>query len=99
MSASAWMDRKVVMVMSTNCQPSDSSTVQRKQKDGSSVEVPCPASIISYNKFMGGVDRETRYADTIAADQEVQSISGWLSQASGCSALWFVYLWPGCLNI
>ncbi len=71
MSASAWMDRKVVMVMSTNCQPSDSSTVQRKQKDGSSVEVPCPASIISYNKFMGGVDRETRYADTIAADQEV----------------------------
>ena len=45
------------MVMSTNCQPSDSGTVKRKQKDGSSVEVPCPASIISYNKFMGGVDR------------------------------------------
>ena len=56
-SASACMDRKVVMVMSTNCQPSDSSTVQRKQKDGNSVEVPCPASIISYNRFMGGVDR------------------------------------------
>ena len=45
-SASAWMDRKVVMVMSANCQPSDSGTVQRKQKDGNSVEVPCPASII-----------------------------------------------------
>ena len=55
--ASAWMDRKVVMLMSTTCQPSESGTVQRKQKDGSRVEVPCPASIILYNKFMGGVDR------------------------------------------
>ena len=43
--------------MSTNCQPSESGTVQRKQKDGSSVEVPCPECIILYNKFMGGVDR------------------------------------------
>ena len=53
-SASAWMDRKAVMVMSTYCQPSDSGTVQRKQKDASSIVVPCPASIISYNR---GVDR------------------------------------------
>ena len=43
--------------MSTNCQPSSSGTVNRKQKDGSSTEVPCPTSIISYNQFMGGVDR------------------------------------------
>ena len=56
-SASAWMDRKMVMVMSTNCQPSSCGTVSRKQRDGTSLEVPCPESIISYNKFMGGVDR------------------------------------------
>ena len=56
-TASAWMDRKTVMVMSTNNQPSANGTVSRKQRDGSSLEVPCPASIISYNKFMGGVDR------------------------------------------
>ena len=56
-SASAWMDCKVVMVMSTNCQPSGSGTVHRKQMDGSSVEVACPESIICYNRFMGGVDR------------------------------------------
>ena len=55
-TASAWMDRKTVMVMSTNCQPSSCGTVNRKQRDGTSVEVPCPDSIISYNKFMGGVD-------------------------------------------
>lgn len=57
MAASAWMDRKTVMVMSTNGQPSSSGTVTRKQRDGSTIEVPCPESIISYNKFMGGVDR------------------------------------------
>ena len=56
-TASAWMDRKMVMVMSTNCQPSSCGTVNRKQRDGTSVEVPCPESIISYSKFMGGVDR------------------------------------------
>ena len=55
-TASAWMDRKVVMVMSTNCQPSSSRSVLRKRKDGSCVHVPCPESIISYNKLMGGVD-------------------------------------------
>ena len=47
----------MVMVMSTNCQPSGSGTVHRKQKDGSSVEVPCPESILWYNTFMGEVDR------------------------------------------
>ena len=44
-------------LMSTNCQLSSCGTVNRKQRDGTSVEVPCPESIISYNKFMGGVDR------------------------------------------
>ena len=39
MSASVWMDYKgvMVMVMSTNCQPSSHSTVHRKQRDGSSL--------------------------------------------------------------
>ena len=56
-TASAWMNRKTVMVMSTNCQPNDTGSVLRTQLDGSRLPVPCPASIISYNKFMGGVDR------------------------------------------
>ena len=54
-TASAWMDRKTVMVMSTNCQPNDAGSVLRRQLDGSRLPVPCPASILSY-KFMGGVD-------------------------------------------
>lgn len=55
--ASAWLDRKVVMVMSTNTQPSSTGTVLRRQRDGSRQQVPCPEAIISYNTHMGGVDR------------------------------------------
>ena len=57
-AASAWMDRKTVMVMSTNGQPSSSGTVTRKQR---TIEVLCPESIISYNKFMGGGDQLRGY--------------------------------------
>ena len=54
--ASSWMDRDVVTVMSTTSQP-ESSTVLRRQKDGTRISVPCPTSIVDYNTFMGGVDR------------------------------------------
>ena len=50
------MDRKVVTVMSTNGQP-ETGSVTRRQKDGSRISVPCPISVVDYNKFMGGVDR------------------------------------------
>ena len=55
--ASAWLDRKVVILMSTNTQPVSIGTVHRRQKDGSRQEVPCQEAIIRYNKYMGGVDR------------------------------------------
>ena len=57
MSASAWLDRKVVTVMATNCQPDDSGTILCGTQDGSRIPVPCPQSIILYNAYMGGVDR------------------------------------------
>ena len=55
-SASAWMDCKVVMVMSSNCQPDGVGTILRRQQDGSRIPVTCPESIICYNEHMGGVD-------------------------------------------
>ena len=55
--ATAWMDRRVVMAMSTGCDPLVVGSVQRRQKDGSRVPVRCPESIILYNQYMGGVDR------------------------------------------
>ena len=55
-SASVWQDRKVVICMSSNCQPSGHSTVPRRLLDRYRTDVPCPDSIISYNQYMGGVD-------------------------------------------
>ena len=57
LAASAWMDNKEVTVMYTNCQPTSTGTVPRRQKDGSRRQIPCPEAIINYNHFMGGVDR------------------------------------------
>ena len=56
-AATAWLDRKVVTAMSSNSQPTASGTVLRRVQDRSRVSVPCPQSILLYNKFMGGVDR------------------------------------------
>ena len=55
-SATAWQDRKVVMAMATNCQASAIGEVQRRKLDGSRITIPCPQIIITYNRFMGGVD-------------------------------------------
>ena len=57
MTASAWKDRKVVTVLSTNTQPTATGTVLWRQKDGSQIPVPYPEAINSYNEFMGWVDR------------------------------------------
>ena len=43
--------------MSTSTQPSATSSVLLRQKDGSRIAVPCPEAVISYNSNMGGVDR------------------------------------------
>ena len=52
-SATAWLDRKVVTIMSTNCQPDDFGIILRRIQDGSRIPVPCPQSIILYNTYMG----------------------------------------------
>ena len=55
--ASVWRDRKLVYVMSTNSNPKGDTTVQRRERDGTAQQVPCPPSVVVYNKFMGGVDK------------------------------------------
>ena len=55
--ATSWQDKKQVTVLSTNCQPTGSTTVMRRQKDGQKESVPCPPNVVAYNKYMGGVDK------------------------------------------
>lgn len=55
--AAAWKDKKVVFYLSTNCNPSETINVQRKQKDGTIKDDPSPIIGQMYNKYMFGVDR------------------------------------------
>ena len=55
--ATLWKDNRVVTVLSSNSQPNEEDVVQRWQRDGSKVDVRCPAALAKYQQFMGGVDR------------------------------------------
>ena len=55
--ATAWRDRKLVYVMSTNCPATGDTEVRRKEKDGSTNFIPCPPNVVLYNKYMAGVDK------------------------------------------
>ena len=51
--ANIWQDKKVVSVISINCQPTGPTKVSREQKDGTTEMVTCPPNVVKYNKFMG----------------------------------------------
>lgn len=56
MSAIAWKDKKPVYYLSTFEDPTKSSIVKRRQKDGTQKEYPAPKVAENYNKYMFGVD-------------------------------------------
>ena len=56
LAVSLWQDNRPVTMISTNCDPTETTTVKRRQKDGTTSIVPCPTSVHLYNKYMGGVD-------------------------------------------
>ena len=55
--ATAWHDKRTVLLLTTNADPTKNTTVLRKQKDGSVRDVPCPEAIKNYTQNMNGVDR------------------------------------------
>ena len=60
-----WRDKRAVLAMSTG-HPGHSETVvtrRIKSKSGSSCrqEIPCPAVIVKYNQYMGGVDLSDQF--------------------------------------
>jgi hypothetical protein len=65
-AAVKWQDNKRVTVLSTYHNPKQITSVKRKNRDGTSSIIPCPAAVAEYNSIMGGVDRfnqrQERYA-------------------------------------
>ena len=51
--ASRWMDSKEVIVIS-NCSSPETTSINRKQKDGTKKQFQCPNAIALYNQSMGG---------------------------------------------
>ena len=44
-SAVAWLDNKVVMSMYTGFSPLDKAVVQRRQKTGERIAIPCSSAV------------------------------------------------------
>jgi len=54
--ATKWKDKRCVHMLSNYHQPEDVGQVKRKEKNGQTIEVPCPQVVIDYNSNMNGVD-------------------------------------------
>ena len=55
-SSLVWLDKRPIHFLS-NCEdPTDMGVVNRRLKDGTQLEVPCPRAVMKYNSFMGGCD-------------------------------------------
>ena len=65
-----WMDKKPVFMLSNFHNSTSYGTVQRTEKDCSTIMVTCPASIIDYNRFMRGVDRADQRKESYALDRK-----------------------------
>lgn len=74
-SAVKWMDRKPVTMLSTAHDPRKTTTVLRKNKDGTRVDVPCPVVVAEYNSSMGGVDRFDQMRECYAIGR--RSVKWW----------------------
>lgn len=83
--ATAWKDKKIVTYLSTNCDPTEKTHVQRRKKDGSMENVAARQVTDLYNKFMFGVD---------LADQKRM-------QYSTCrkAKKWYKYLFWFCFDL
>ena len=68
--ASVWKDTKLVCFLSTQSNPVGDQTVNRKQRDGTVIQVPTVPAAISYNKNMGGVDLNDQQRNYYAAGRK-----------------------------
>lgn len=65
-----WKDKRSVNILSNFHDPTLTSSVQRRQKDGSKMPVPCPTALIDYNMNMNFVDRFDQMKSTYELDRK-----------------------------
>lgn len=74
-AAVKWQDNKAVSLLSTLHNPKDVVFIQRKQKDGSRIDISCPEVVRTYNNIMGGVDRFDQLRERYAIGR--RSVKWW----------------------
>ena len=56
-TAVVWRDKRIVLLLSTNCNPrTDGSVTSKTGKGNEEMEIACPQAVINYTKHMGSVD-------------------------------------------
>lgn len=83
--ATAWKDKKIVHFISTQSNPVGDDTVNRKQRDGTIIQVPTVPVVKAYNKSMGGVDLHDQMRGYYAIGTK--------------SRKWWRYLFWFCLDV
>ena len=85
-----WIDTKEVIVLS-NCHKAAMTEVNRKQKDGTRLQVPCPESVCFYRAAMGGVDTADQMAGMYEFDRK--SDKWWMKVFHRCLMYTCVNAW------
>jgi len=56
--ASCWKDKRMVYYLSSCHEPEDETlTTERRNKDGTAIQIPCTPTVQAYAQFMAGVDK------------------------------------------
>lgn len=71
-AAVKWMDRKEVNFLSSIHSPRQTTSVRRRLRNGSKIDVHCPKVVETYNKFMGGVDRFDQLLERYAMGRSIK---------------------------
>lgn len=67
-----WMDKRIVLLASNHENPSETTYVARKKKNGEKEDVACPIMLKNYNQNMGFVDKADMLKKTYEIDRKSQ---------------------------
>jgi Transposase IS4 len=56
LGALVWKDRRLVYLLTTHTSPAETTSIERKSKNGSTVQRSVPTAVADYNKYRSGVD-------------------------------------------